>query len=123
MKELTYYEWLEEHHNKAFGEVYEEQEKESRRITQLHAILLSYFNDKEEHSQDIYRFVNADYWTLSDLIVRQFLNNGGDGFGISNVEDGYRFVEKHKHELRFLNMLSEIGWNNSNMIIWENWEI
>ena len=30
--------------------------------------------------------VNDESWTLADLFARQWLNNGGDGFGMVNVK-------------------------------------
>ena len=97
--------------------------EQTRQVAQLHAMLLTHFEDKELYNKDEHLFVNADYWTLADLIVRQWLNNGADGFGMNNTAEGYEFVRNHRNELRDLNMLSEEGRNNSGMPLWTNWEV
>lgn len=67
--------------------------------------------------------VNEDKWTLVDLFVRQYLNNGVDGFGLSNVEEMYNFIIENKEEFIKHNMLSKDGYNNSGNILWDNYRI
>ena len=95
----------------------------NERITQLHAILLTHFTDKEEYSLERYRFANDDYWSLADLIARQYLNNGHDGFDTVNVGEGYRFIVENKNELKEVGMLSKTGTNNAGILLWDNWEV
>ena len=97
--------------------------KKQQRITQLQAILLTHFDDKVEMSKSQYLTVNKDFWSLADLIARQYLNNGCDGFGMVNIEQGYDLVIEHLDELKELNMISESGKNNSGYILWERWEL
>lgn len=94
-----------------------------QRITQLQAILLTHFDDKVEMSKPQYRTVNEDFWSLADLIARQWKNNYCDGFGMVNIEQGYDFIIEHLDELKKLNMISESGKNNSGCILWERWEL
>lgn len=95
----------------------------NERITQLQAIMLTHFEDKKEYSKAQYRTVNEDFWSLADMLSRQWLNNHCDGFDMVNVYDGYCFVVDNKEELKALNMLSESGINNSGFPLWKNWEI
>ena len=78
--------------------------------------------DKEEMSKEIYQTVNDEKWTLADLFVRQYLNNGGDGFGMENVRDNYDFLVEHKEELIKYNMISKIGTNNSGFNLWNDYK-
>ena len=92
-------------------------------IIQLQASLLSYFDDKEEYSKENYLFVNNDYYTLADLIARQYINNGCDGFGMVKVHEAYRFVVNNLEHLKTHNMISETATNNFGITLWENWGI
>ena len=84
--------------------------------------LLSDFENKEEMSKAIYEEVNDKKWTLADLVIRQYLNNGGDGFGMKNVRDNYDFLVEHKEELIKYNMVSKEGANNSGFNLWKNYK-
>ena len=43
--------------------------------------------------------VNDELWTLADLFARQLLNNGGDGFGMVNVQAMYDLLCENKQLL------------------------
>jgi hypothetical protein len=90
---------------------------------ELNDKLLEFFTVKDEYSKEAYSQVNKEVWTLADLLVRQWLNNGGDGFEMVNVYEGYEFVKEHKQELIDNNMLSKEGFNNAGFRIWDNYEI
>lgn len=90
---------------------------------ELNNKLLEFFTVKDEYSKEAYSQVNTEVWTLADLLVRQWLNNGGDGFEMVNVQEGYMFVKEHKQELIDNNMLSKEGFNNAGFRIWDDYEI
>ena len=62
-----------------------------------------------------------DLWTLADLFARQFLNNGGDGFGMSRVKEMYALICQHKDLLIDSDMISEKASNNSGYPLWEEY--
>ena len=64
----------------------------------------------------------ATKWTLADLFIRQYLNNGGDGFGCFNTEKVYSYLVKHKDELIAHNLISKEAWNNSGFTLWKNYD-
>jgi hypothetical protein len=64
---------------------------------------------------------NDKDWTIADLFIRQFLNNGSDGFGLENVEYVYGVLLKHKNLLIEEKMISKNGKNNSGFSLWENY--
>ena len=66
-------------------------------------------------------YVNDKQWTLADLFIRQWLNNGWDGFGMVNVESMFEFLSKHKQVLIDNNMLSKNGYNNVGFSLWKNY--
>jgi len=76
---------------------------------------------REIYSQEKYQIVNDENWTLADLFIRQYLNNGDDGFGMQNVEETYKFLLKIKNELIENNLISKNGRNNSGFLLWENY--
>ena len=69
-----------------------------------------------------------DKWTPVDLVIREYLNNGGGsakGFlGIYPYEcrDLYHYICENKEEIINLNMVSESGWNNSGFPLWDNYD-
>ena len=65
--------------------------------------------------------VEEGKWTLADLFIRQYLNNGGDGFGCFNTKRVYSYLVKHKDELIAHNLISKDGWNNSGFQLWKNY--
>ena len=65
--------------------------------------------------------VNDEHWTLADLFIRQWLNNGWDGFGMVNVESMFDLLSKHRQLLIDNNMLSKDGYNNSGFPLWKNY--
>ena len=70
-----------------------------------------------EHSIE----VNDEVWTLADLFIRQWLNNGWDGFGMVNVESMFDLLSKHRQLLIDNNMLSKDGYNKSGFPLWKNY--
>ncbi len=46
-------------------------------------------------------------WSLSDLFIRQYLNNLADGFGMYNVEEMYIYLRSIKHKLIEFGMISK----------------
>jgi hypothetical protein len=61
-------------------------------------------------------------WTIADLFIRQYLNNGCDGFGLKNVRRVYNFLCSNKEILIKHNMVSERAWNNSGYPLWDNYK-
>jgi hypothetical protein len=65
--------------------------------------------------------ISDDYWTMADLFIRQFLNNGADGFDMKNVAYVYGVLLQHKDLLIKENMLSKNGFNNSGFPLWTDY--
>lgn len=65
--------------------------------------------------------INDDYWTMADLFIRQWLNNGGNGFGMVNVDYMYSLLKEHKDLLIKENMVSKRGANNSGFPLWNDY--
>lgn len=59
-------------------------------------------------------------WSLPDLFIRQYLNNGVDGFGMSNVDEMFMYLFSKKNTLIELSMISADGYNNSGFPLWKN---
>jgi len=83
--------------------------------------LLEDFEDKEEMSKEIYHSVNSLKWTLPELMIRQFLNNGGDGFGMTNVDYNYGWLKSIKEDLINYDLISDSGKNNFGFPLWNNY--
>ena len=68
-----------------------------------------------------------DRWTPTDLIMREFLNNGGgsaQGFlGITTDEciEAYDYAKEHIEELIAKDMVNETGVNNFGFPLWNNY--
>jgi hypothetical protein len=84
--------------------------------------LLRDFDEKEEYSKEIYHEANDEKWTLADLMIRQFLNNGCNGFGMVRVGHNYYWLVSIKDELIKYNLVSKNGFNNSGFPLWENYD-
>ena len=85
--------------------------------------LLENCEDIEDMSDPIYHSVNDKRWTIADLFIRQWLNNGWDGFGMNNVEEVYDYLVRHKEQLIEYNLLSESAVNNSGFPLWVDYNI
>lgn len=73
--------------------------------------------DDPEHAIE----VNDEVWTLADLFIRQWLNNGCNGFGMVKVKSMFDLLSKHKQLLIDNNMLSKDGYNNIGFPLWKNY--
>ena len=66
-------------------------------------------------------------WTPCDLILREWLNNGGGsakGFlGITRkeCEKCYDYIVANADGLIMMDMISKDGWNNCGCMLWTNW--
>ena len=60
-------------------------------------------------------------WSWADLFIRQWLNNGGDGFGMINVYDVYEYLCHIKEDLIKYKMISKVGFNNSGYPLWKDY--
>jgi hypothetical protein len=81
--------------------------------------------DKETQvtmSEEIFHSVNDENWTIADLFIRQWLNNGGNGFGMRDVRNMYMFLCEHKEELIEYELINKDGFNNSGFPLWKNYE-
>lgn len=83
--------------------------------------LLEDLEDKEEYKKYVYHNVNPLKWTLAELFIRQYLNNGVDGFGMKNVENNYRWLKSIKEDLIKENLISEVGMNNADYKLWSDY--
>ena len=69
------------------------------------------------------------YWTPTDLILREWYNNGGgssQGFlGIprSECKRCYYFIKDNQKALKEFDLYNEIGKNNFGFTLWTNWEV
>ncbi len=52
---------------------------------------------------------NATRWTVADLFIRQWLNNGCDGFGMINVEEMFEYLVSKRDVLVEKRLISEGG--------------
>jgi hypothetical protein len=88
---------------------------------QLVAIMVENL-DKEEYKDLPPILENDKEWSMADLFIRQFLNNGADGFGLENVEYVYHdLLLPHKDLLIKEKMVSKMGKNNSGFSLWEDY--
>lgn len=62
-----------------------------------------------------------DEWTLVEHFVRQYLNNGSDGFGMVNVEECFDYIMDNIDFIIEQDMISEKGWNKSGQELWSNY--
>jgi hypothetical protein len=88
---------------------------------QLVAIMVE--NMSKETYKDLPPILENDKeWSMADLFIRQLLNNGGDGFGLENVEYVYHdIILPHKDLLIKEKMVSKMGKNNSGFSLWEDY--
>jgi len=84
--------------------------------------LLSNCEDYDEYADPLYHTVNDKKWTIADLFIRQWLNNGWDGFGMNNVEEVYGYLVDNKELLIEYDLVSPDGINNSGFPLWHNYD-
>jgi hypothetical protein len=92
---------------------------------QLVAIMVENLDEKEYKKVDELPPIleNDKEWSMADLFIRQFLNNGSDGFGLENVEYVYHDILLPNKELLIREkMVSKNGKNNSGMLLWDNYD-
>ena len=89
-------------------------------MTEIITVLLS--NCDNKMYANIRHTVNKDKWTLTDLFLRQYLNNFIDGFGLYNVEEVYHYLVQHKDDLIAYNFVSKDGYNNCGQPLWKDYE-
>lgn len=78
--------------------------------------------DKEEFAKEIYHTENPSKWTIADLFIRQFLNNGDNGFGMDRVIENYIFLKSIKQKLIDYKLVSRDATNNSGFPLWNNYD-
>ena len=84
-------------------------------------------NDYEAEMLTVEECTKKDRWTPCDLILREYLNNGGGsakgflGIGEQRCENAYHYICEHKEELVKKNWINKDGWNNSGYYLWENY--
>lgn len=68
-----------------------------------------------------------DRWTPCDLILREYLNNGGGsakGFlGITTLqcEKAYNYIKEHKEDFIGKDMINQKGVNNFGFPLWKDY--
>lgn len=66
-------------------------------------------------------------WTPCDLIIREYLNNGGCssrgflGIAYSECYRCYDFIKANKEDLIAMDYINKDGWNNSGFLLWKDW--
>ena len=86
--------------------------------TEIIAYLL--MNYEEQPEDKIVDSSSRTLWTLADLFIRQYLNNGCDGFGLKNVKNVFEYLIKKKDDLIKFNLVSKDGYNNSGYPLWKD---
>lgn len=93
----------------------------------LHTIMKH--NDYSEDMITVAICEPKDKWTPTDLILREYYNNGGGssrGFlGISCKEciRCYEFILQNQQELKAMDYYSKTGYNNWGFKLWDNWKV
>jgi hypothetical protein len=64
---------------------------------------------------------NGEYWTIADLFIRQYLNNGDNGFGLKNVSYIYTILRNNKDLLVSEKMVAVDGFNNFGLELWKDY--
>jgi hypothetical protein len=77
---------------------------------------------KEWYKDEKFWVVNQEKWTITDLFIRQWLNNGSNGFGMKRVKQNYEWLVSIKTELIEFNMVSREGFNNSGFPLWSYYD-
>lgn len=77
---------------------------------------------KDVYKNEKFQVVNAEKWTLADLFIRQWLNNGCDGFGMKNVCGTYVWLKTIKNDLIKNDLISPCGLNNSGFTLWTKYD-
>lgn len=96
-------------------------------INRLHTIMKH--NDFSEDMITVAVCEPKDKWTPTDLILREYYNNGGGsakGFlGISRSEciRCYEFIKENQKYLQELDYYSEKGFSNYGFRLWVNWNV
>ena len=83
--------------------------------------LLDNYDNKEGHT--IVDTVNGIEYTLPELFVRQYLNNGCDGLNMRNVVEMYEFIVDNKEHFIKHNMIGEQAYNDFGLPLWDNFDI
>lgn len=79
------------------------------------------FDTKSDYTKAVWYEGDSEHWSLADLFIRQYLNNGCNGFGMVNVENVYSWLVSIKDFLVKENMVSRTGVNNSGFQLWSDY--
>ena len=67
-------------------------------------------------------------WTPCDLIIREYLNNGGGsslgflGITTRECEKCYKYMCENKNEIIAKNLVNCVGYNNWGIELWRNYQ-
>lgn len=81
--------------------------------------------EKEEITVDVCSA--KEVWTPCDLILREYLNNGGGsakgflGIGTVQCRNAFDYICDNKQAFINANMISRDGWNNCGYPLWNNY--
>jgi len=109
-------------HKKLFKELTRISLRKIREKNKIIERLRKYSDESNLSECPFYKYNNTKKWTIADLFIRQYLNNGMDGFGLKNVCRMYKFLCIHRETLIRNKMVSENGWNNFGFPLWKNFE-
>ena len=96
-------------------------------MNRLHTVMEH--NDYSEEMITVEECEKFNKWTPTDLILREYYNNGGGsskGFlGITPSEciKCYKFIKENQEVLHELNYYSEKGFNNWGFQLWSNYNV
>lgn len=85
-------------------------------------------NNYPDDCLDVENCLSIGNWTPIDLILREWLNNGGGsakGFlGIDTAEcrRSFYYVVEHKDYFIKNNLVNKKAWNNSGFPLWDNYD-
>lgn len=85
------------------------------------------YNDFDTNENTVEECTKNNHWTPCDLIIREYLNNGGGsamgflGISATQCKNAYYYICDNKNELISKDMINENGWNNFGFSLWSNY--
>lgn len=89
--------------------------------------IMSYYKYNEEELT-VEGALKHNHWTPTDLIIREYLNNGGGSAkGFLNMTRAecikcYDYICDNKKEIISLNWVNKNGYNNCNFPLWKDYD-
>lgn len=96
-------------------------------MNRLHTVMKH--NEYTEEMITVEECNKSNKWTPTDLILREYYNNGGGsskGFlGLPTYEckKCYQFIKENQEILREMDYYNQEGYNNFGFRLWHNYEV